>query len=279
MKILIFKSFVLVMIFFLTACNSNNSDRNDNSQQEQQSITSSNSPQGESNETASFKPLGSGRDLVKFPENYAEGVLYTTANRGNIREEMYTSREVIEAVQNSQPIPSGAVITLVEYRDGKLNRYVVMEKHTGWGTQYSPEERNGEWEYQEFKADKSVNYEADLGRCFSCHATQERNDFVQSLDKMKSFEIEDLTGSKDSITGSKFASFITEDWKLKEIDVNQGYSRDIVHGNGLLDMELTDNSLIESGKNYGRSVIIGDEEKEFIIEKVLLMIYFNQLKN
>ncbi|WP_321389674.1 hypothetical protein [uncultured Desulfuromusa sp.] len=36
---------------------------------------------------------GSG-DLVKFPENYAEGVLYTTVYRGNIREDIYAGDEM-----------------------------------------------------------------------------------------------------------------------------------------------------------------------------------------
>jgi hypothetical protein len=77
-----------------------------------------------------------GRELVKFPEGYADGVHYTTVNRGNIREELFTTGAAIEAVKNGQPIPSGTVITMEDYRDGKLFRYVVMEKHTGWGADH-----------------------------------------------------------------------------------------------------------------------------------------------
>jgi hypothetical protein len=127
-----------------------------------------------------------GRELVKFPENYAEGVLYATVNRGNIREEIFTSRAAIDAVKNGQPIPSGTVITLVDYRDGKLFRYVVMEKRTGWGAEYPPEMRNGEWEFQAFNADKSVNQNENVSRCFSCHKSRERQDFVFTFDQMKS---------------------------------------------------------------------------------------------
>src|SRR3954452_23116936 len=77
-----------------------------------------------------------GSDLVKFPENYATGVHYTTVNRGNIREEIFANRETIGAVKKGQPILSGTVITLVDYRSGDLYRYVVMEKRTGWGAGY-----------------------------------------------------------------------------------------------------------------------------------------------
>jgi hypothetical protein len=126
-----------------------------------------------------------GGDKVKFPENHADGVHYATVNRGNIREELFTSREAINAVKNGKAIPGGTVITLVDYRDGKLFRYVVMEKRTGWGTDYPPEKRNGEWEYQAFNADKSVNANETLDRCFSCHMSQAANDFVFTLDRMK----------------------------------------------------------------------------------------------
>ncbi|WP_180247578.1 hypothetical protein [Bacillus sp. AFS031507] len=58
----------------------------------------------------------SNRELVKFPENYDKGVNYTTVNRGDVTEELYTSRKAIESVQNGQPIPDGTVITLEIYR-------------------------------------------------------------------------------------------------------------------------------------------------------------------
>jgi cytochrome P460 len=127
-----------------------------------------------------------GSERVKFPESYTVGVLYATVDRGNITEEMFTSRAAIDAVKNGQPIPSGTVITLVDYRDGALCRYVVMEKRTGWGAEYPPEKRHGEWEYQAFNADKSVNDKEDLNRCFSCHKTKEQQDFVFTFDQMKS---------------------------------------------------------------------------------------------
>jgi uncharacterized membrane protein len=145
-----------------------------------------------------------GGELVNFPENYAEGVHYATVDRGNRRQEMFTSRAAIDAVKNGQPIPSGTVITLVDYlakldgrgnplRDasgglikGEISRYVVMEKRTGWGAEYPPELRNGEWEFLAFNADRSVNQNENLNRCFSCHKSRERQDFVFTLDQMKS---------------------------------------------------------------------------------------------
>jgi hypothetical protein len=48
------------------------------------------------------------------------------------------------------------------------------------------EQRNGEWDYQAFNADKSVNDTEDLNRGLSCHKTKEQQDFVFTFDQMKS---------------------------------------------------------------------------------------------
>lgn len=125
-------------------------------------------------------------DLVVFPDDFADGVRYATVKRGNVREEIFTSRAALDAVKNGQQPPTGTVITLVDYRDGELFRYVVMEKRTGWGADYPPEKRNGEWEYQAFNADQSVNRSENLDRCFSCHKSQAQQDYVFTLDRMRS---------------------------------------------------------------------------------------------
>jgi hypothetical protein len=123
--------------------------------------------------------------LVKFQEDFAEGMHYATVERGNVKEELFTSRAAAEPVKNGQPIPSGTVITLVDYRDGRLFRYVVMEKRTGWGADYPPEKRNGEWEFQAFNADRLVNRNENFDRCLSCHKSQAQQDFVFTRDRMK----------------------------------------------------------------------------------------------
>jgi hypothetical protein len=127
-----------------------------------------------------------GGELVQFPENHADGVHYATVHRGSIRQELFTSRAAIDAAKRGQPLPSGTVITLVDYRDGAVFRYVVMEKRTGWGAAYPPEKRNGEWEYRAFKADRSADEAENLDRCFGCHKSQAQQDFVFTLDRMKS---------------------------------------------------------------------------------------------
>jgi hypothetical protein len=147
-----------------------------------------------------------GGEKVAFPENYAKGVLYTTVDRADNKQyrELYTSAEAVAAAKKGQPLPNGTVITLVQYaaklddkgnpvKDAngrfikdKLLAYTVMEKRTGWGAEYPEAKRNGEWEYQAFRADKSVNTNAKLDGCFNCHKPLgTKVDYVFSYDKMK----------------------------------------------------------------------------------------------
>ena len=147
-----------------------------------------------------------GGDKVAFPDNYAKGVLYTTVDRPDNKQyrELYSTPEAIAAVKAGQPIPSGTVLTMVNFK-AKLNaagepekdangRFIktdelagiaVMEKRAGWGAEYPDDMRNGEWEYQAFKADKTVNDKANLKGCFTCHKPLDKQDFVFSFDKMK----------------------------------------------------------------------------------------------
>lgn len=142
-----------------------------------------------------------GGDKIVFPEGFEKGVLYATLDRHDVKQfrELYSTKAAVDAMRKGQPIPSGTVLTLVQYRakvdekgipvkgpdgrfvKGDLLAYTVMEKRTGWGTEYPDDIRNGEWEYQAFTADKKVNEKANLKACFQCHKPHEKQDFVMSL--------------------------------------------------------------------------------------------------
>jgi hypothetical protein len=147
-----------------------------------------------------------GGEKVSFPQDYAKGVLYATVDRPDNKQfrELYAPKDAIDAVKAGKPMPSGTVLTMVNFK-AKLNaagepekdangRFIktneiagiaVMEKRAGWGTEYSDDVRNGEWEYQAFRADRSVNDKANLKGCFTCHKPLDKQDFVFSFDKMK----------------------------------------------------------------------------------------------
>jgi hypothetical protein len=198
----------MVIAFTTTACGSNDAEMTNSivQQTEQPTMTENENAAQAASETAG--------ELVRFPENYDKGVLYTTVTRGNTYEELYTSREAIEAVKNRQPIPSGTIITLLIHRDGKLSEYFVMEKRTGWGAQNPPELRNGDWRFQAFTADRVVDRKANIGRCISCHANAQRDDYVYTLNRMKNYDRNTRSGLNDSQTESRLAGIHTGGWEV-----------------------------------------------------------------
>jgi len=157
-----------------------------------------------------------GSDKIAFPERYAEGVMYTTVDRpASARpsttglestaqyRKHYATAGAIKALRNGEPIPSGSVMTVVKYRakldaqghpirhdngrfvKGDLIGFSVMEKRTGWGAEYSPEIRNGEWKFQEFTADRKPNEKVNLLACMQCHRSQANKDYLFTFDKIK----------------------------------------------------------------------------------------------
>ncbi|MFL4977407.1 MAG: cytochrome P460 family protein [Xanthobacteraceae bacterium] len=152
---------------------------------------------------AQVKPTG---EKVIFPESYAQGELYATVDRADNKQyrELYTSKAAVEAAKRGEPLPHGTVITLVQYAaqldpqgnpvkdaNGRFIKtnivaYTVMEKRAGWGADYPDNIRNGEWEYQAFRADKTPNTNANLTSCFTCHKPLDpKQDFVFSYERLK----------------------------------------------------------------------------------------------
>jgi hypothetical protein len=192
---LLFCAFVFVIVFSLTGCGKvgdigKKSDISNTSQPTQET------------------PENDGRGLVKLPDNYRDKVIYTTVNRGNAHEKLYASSETLKAVQNGEPIPIGAVLTLEIYRDDVLDDIFVMEKRSDWNDQPT-EKQNGDWRFEAYKADQSLNMKRDIGSCISCHATQKRDDFVYTLDKMKGFRLEDITGAVEG-----HVTPVLQDWEV-----------------------------------------------------------------
>jgi hypothetical protein len=250
---------LMVTSISLIACSNNNDNavqqestgddsQNDNAQQE----PSEDGSQEDSTED--------GSSLIQFPEDYREGVLYTTVTRGNAYEELFTSRETIEAVQNGEPIPNGTVITLVIYEDDELDRIFVMKKATDLDSQLLDEQHNGEWAFQNFTPNGTVNEQEDLGRCMSCHANQERDYFLYKLEEMKSFDLEELAGLNEDNRESQISNVPTDEWEVREVAAH------------------LDNSP-SNDVNSKENIVLEGQDKGEIIQNVLLTFHLNQLKN
>ncbi|MFD1171777.1 cytochrome P460 family protein [Oceanobacillus picturae] len=177
-------------------------------------------------------------------------------------------------------MPSGAVITYEIYSDGELDEIFVMEKRTDsdWGNQ-NPEgtPRTGDWLFQEFNGDRSLDYEEGVGRCFSCHANSERDDFVKRFDELQSYDLEDLTASMNSDSDIQLAGVFAEDWEVREL-VNQ---LDTPHGlddeeSSLPNIDVADNMLSVLSEDYRWSEVHESLEKAGIIDQTLSAVYLQQ---
>ncbi|MEK1893807.1 MAG: cytochrome P460 family protein [Rhizobium sp.] len=115
-------------------------------------------------------------------------VHYTTVTRGEVTEHIMTTPEAIEAVKNGQPVPVGTHFVLVDYRDNKVFRYFVMEKGADWGADYDESRRTGDWQFQWFKPDGSINLAENTARCQSCHSSRSDREFLYTYNELRRFE-------------------------------------------------------------------------------------------
>jgi hypothetical protein len=154
---------------------------------------------------ATMTQVRAGGDKVAFPENYANGVMYTAHDLADAKEfrAFYITQAAFNAARTGEALPSGTVITLARYdvrRDAQGNpvkdanghfiktgikAYRVMEKRTGWGAEYPSSKRNGEWEYQAFLPDGKADQTVNLDSCFQCHKNGDRVNFMFTADALK----------------------------------------------------------------------------------------------
>ena len=78
-------------------------------------------------------------EKIAFPEGFEKGTLYSVLDRHDIKQyrELYSSKESVDAVRKGQPIPSGTVLTLVQYKaqvDHRAIRSRTRTAASGRGT-------------------------------------------------------------------------------------------------------------------------------------------------
>jgi plastocyanin len=170
-------------------------------------------------------PGSAGPDKVKFPDAWKTHVMYTTVDRYDIKQfrELYASSQAaVDAMKAGRPLPDGTVLTLVQYKaevdaagapvKGPNGRFVkgdmialtVMEKRAGFGTEYPPELRNGDWEYAAFSTAGVLNEKANYKACFECHKPHEKMDYVISLAAVREAAAP-TTAPKPDVTIAGFA--------------------------------------------------------------------------
>jgi hypothetical protein len=150
-----------------------------------------------------------GTDRVAYPSDYrTKHVHYTTVDksdpkRGHSVRMIYANREALEAARAGAPLPSGTVLTMEVYKakldeqqtpvkdangrfiKDELSGVFLMEKRTGWGADYPPDLRNGEWEYARFLPSGTRHEKTDMTSCLQCHKPMASQEFVFTLPQLK----------------------------------------------------------------------------------------------
>ncbi|HEV7257003.1 MAG TPA: cytochrome P460 family protein [Bosea sp. (in: a-proteobacteria)] len=124
---------------------------------------------------------------VTFPE-IDKLVHYTTVRRGNVTEHIMTTPEAMQAIKANRPVAAGTHFVLVDHRDGKVFRYFVMEKGDSWGADYAAGRRTGDWQFQWFWPDRSVNLNENTARCQSCHGSQSAGEYLFTGNRIPRFD-------------------------------------------------------------------------------------------
>lgn len=133
-------------------------------------------------------PAGSEPNRVEFPDNLDELEHYTTVTRGEVTEIMYTSQAALKAIQAGEPIPVGTQVILQDWRDGEVHRLFVMQKGEGWSDEYDEATRAGDWQFQWYWPDGSINMEENTTRCRSCHQSREGREYMYTFNDARRYE-------------------------------------------------------------------------------------------
>jgi hypothetical protein len=141
-----------------------------------------------------------GPERVKYPEKFTQDfVMFNTIDRPDLKAVrlVFINKAADAAAKPGQPLPDGSIL-IVEQRKAKLDdkgepmrdaagrliptdevmTILAMEKRKGWGEAYPVHKRNGDWEYNVFKPDRTANMAVKMDGCFGCHLNRADRDFT-----------------------------------------------------------------------------------------------------
>ena len=127
-------------------------------------------------------PSAAEPNRVTLPADPESLTHFATVRRGNVTEHMVTTDEAIAAVRDGEEIPDGTHVILIDYREGSVHRYFVMQKGDGWGADYGPgDTKTADWQFQWYWPDGSINMDENTERCRSCHESRADRNYMYTF--------------------------------------------------------------------------------------------------
>ncbi len=148
---------------------------------------------------------GEGAARVTFPADYKDTFShFMTSQRwdNNQVRELFASASAMAGAAEGGALPDGAQLAMEVYAaevddedepildgDGNLQAaalklIAIMEKGAGWGDDYPPSLRNGDWEYAFFTTEGELMADVDTSACRECHLPYADEDFVIHRDQL-----------------------------------------------------------------------------------------------
>jgi hypothetical protein len=147
-----------------------------------------------------------GPEKVKYPADYAKTfTLYDEVDLivPKVVRNYFVNPAALKAAKPGKAAPEGTIILMEDHKaklgaDGQpmldakgrfipepeVMRVIIQEKEKGWGAEYPPEKRNGEWEYAFFNPDGTQKADFKYDGCFACHKqAREKSDYTFTFAK------------------------------------------------------------------------------------------------
>lgn len=154
---------------------------------------------------SSLVNAGGTPEFVTLPEAYNKQINYMSQNRVGQEQiaKIYTSKNLLQAIADEEPVPDGSTIVLEVYapkKDGNenpikgsggnflidhLEGIQVMEYRNQWPQEMDPKERAGNWGFALYSPEgKPMANEQD---CVGCHWQLRRVNYMFTTVPMKNY--------------------------------------------------------------------------------------------
>ena len=142
---------------------------------------------------------------VSLPSDLSGFTHYMTFNHKGRKQlrKVYANRIALDAARAGRDLPDGSILVVEAFKakmgpdkkpvigsDGfyvaaSRAGYTAMERRAGWGDDFHPAIRNGNWHYGVYKPDGSPRPNINQATCLACHLPHAKDSYVFSMKELR----------------------------------------------------------------------------------------------